>query len=294
MPSSEVQDKKKPSWLKVRLPTHQNFFQVSRLVKEKNLHTICQSAKCPNIGECWSRKTATFLILGDTCTRSCSFCAVKKGLPQPVPPGEPQRVADAVARMGLRYAVVTSVTRDDLSDGGASIFAETIMAVREKVPGARVEVLIPDFQGNEDALKKVLEARPDILNHNIEVPESLYPLINRPRENYRRSLRVLERAREMGAVTKSGLMIGLGESGEDILRTLSDLRKTGCSLLTLGQYLQASEKNAPVRRYYSPQEFLRLKRLALKLGFRAVESGPLVRSSYMAHKMYRSIREEAH
>ena len=294
MPHLEIQTKKKPSWLKVKLPTSQNFFQVSHLVRGKRLHTICQSARCPNIGECWSQRTATFLILGDICTRNCAFCAVDKGDPLPLSSEEPHQVADAVVSMGLRYAVVTSVTRDDLPDGGASVFAETIKAVKNRVPSVKVEVLIPDFKGDEKALRKVINARPDILNHNLEVPEALYPRINRSKENYRRSLKVLERTAQMGAVTKSGLMVGLGEKRKDILQTFSDLREAGCALLTIGQYLQPSRAQAAVHRYYTPQEFLRLKQRALDRGFRAVESGPLVRSSYMAHKMYMSSKSESH
>jgi lipoic acid synthetase len=294
LPHPEVLTKKKPSWLKVKFPSDQNFFRVSHLIKEKNLHTICQSAKCPNIGECWSQRTATFLILGKTCTRNCAFCAVDKGVPLPLSSGEPHRVSEAVDSMGLRYAVVTSVTRDDLPDGGASVFAETIEAIRNRVPGVKVEVLIPDFKGDEKALSKVIEARPDILNHNLEVPEALYPRINRPRSNYRRSLKVLERAAQMGAITKSGLMVGLGEKEEDILQTFIDLREAGCDLLTIGQYLQPSLTYAAVHRYYAPQEFLRLKQTALDSGFRAVESGPLVRSSYKAHEMYMSMKGKAH
>lgn len=294
MPLSEAQTKKKPLWLKVRFPSHQNFFQVSHLVKEKNLHTICQSAKCPNIGECWSQRTAAFLILGDTCTRSCTFCAVEKGTASPLSSSEPQRVADAVASMGLRFAVVTSVTRDDLPDGGASVFAKTITSIKERVPGVKVEVLIPDFKGSQESLKNVIDARPDILNHNIEVPEAHYPQINRPKENYRRSLKVLEQARKMGTITKSGLMVGLGEKENDIMQTFADLREVGCELLTIGQYLQPSKRNAPVHRYYTPQEFFRLRKAALDFGFKAVESGPLVRSSYMAHKMHKIMKGMAH
>ena len=291
---SETQTKKKPPWLRVKFPSHKNFFNVSNLIKEKHLHTICQSARCPNIGECWSQKTATFLILGDRCTRGCSFCAVAKGDPLPLSSDEPQKVAEAVKAMGLRYAVITSVTRDDLADGGASVFAETVRAVRKKVQGVKVEVLIPDFEGSIDALMTVIEAKPDVLNHNLEVPETLYPGINRAKENYRRSLIVLENAHKFGAKTKSGLMIGLGESREDIFQTLVDLRAVSCDLLTIGQYLQPTKTNAPVLEYYTPQEFLQLKHIALDLGFKAVESGPLVRSSYMAHKLYLSLQKEAH
>ncbi|MFP4082932.1 MAG: lipoyl synthase [Candidatus Aminicenantes bacterium] len=288
MHQPETQTINKPSWLKVKFPSHQNFFTVSNLLKKEHLHTICQSAKCPNIGECWSQKTATFLILGDTCTRNCGFCAVKKGSPLPPSSDEPQRVARAAELMGLGYVVVTSVTRDDLPDGGAPLFSKTIAAVRKRVPQARVEALIPDFKGDEKALKTVMEAHPDILNHNLETPEVLYPQINRSQTNYKRSLKVLKNSREMGAVTKSGLMVGLGERKEDILRAFAHLREVGCDLLTVGQYLRPSKKRVPVRRYYSPQEFEVLKRAALDLGFKEVESGPLVRSSYKAHKMFRS------
>lgn len=293
MPYSETQTKNKPSWLKVKFPSNQNFFNVSNLLKKKNLYTICQSAKCPNIGECWSQKTAAFLILGDICTRGCSFCAVKKGTPLPPSPDEPQRVAEGVSWMELRYAVVTSVTRDDLPDGGSSLFAATIRAIKKSKPGAKVEVLIPDFKGNEEALKTVIEAQPDIINHNLEVPETIYPKINRPKENYLRSIKVLEKLKEMGATSKSGLMVGLGEKMEDIIRTFADLRRVACDLLTIGQYLQPYKTNAPVQRYYTPQEFLSFKIIALDFGFREVESGPLVRSSYKAHKMYNSFQKEA-
>ncbi len=291
MSSSELQPKKKPAWLKVEIPSHQNYFQISHLLEKCNIHTICRSAKCPNIAECWAHRTATFLILGDTCTRRCSFCAVKKGTPSLPSVDEASRVAEAASSMGLRYVVITSVTRDDLSDGGAFLFVETINAIRQKIPEAKIEVLIPDFNGNNQALMNIVAARPDILNHNIEAPESLYPAINRPIENYRVSLGVLERAKEFGATTKSGMIIGLGESTEDILHAFSDLRKTGCDLLTIGQYLQPSRDNTPVIKYYSPLEFEQLRKIALDFGFKEVEAGPLVRSSYRAHRMYTSFLE---
>jgi lipoic acid synthetase len=284
---------KKPHWLKVKLPSHKNFFYVSNTLKKEKLNTICQSAKCPNIAECWSQKTATFLILGEICTRRCAFCAVEKGFPSPPSPDEPSHVAEAVSLLGLRYAVVTSVTRDDLYDGGASFFAATIRAIKERTPGVKVEVLIPDFNGDEKALEQVFRAQPDILNHNLETTERLYPQLNRPSKNYNRSLDVLKKAKKMGAVTKSGLMIGLGEKKEEIIQSLSDLKEAFCDLLTIGQYLQPSKTHAPVRKYYSPLEFEHLKRIALSFGFRDVESGPLVRSSYKAHKMYNSIQEKA-
>jgi lipoic acid synthetase len=293
MTVSSVHTSKKPSWLKVKLPTHDNYFYVSHLLEDKNLNTICQSAKCPNITECWSHKTATFLILGDTCTRSCSFCSVKKGSPTSLPNFEPEKTAEAIEAMGLHYAVITSVTRDDLPDGGASHFAKTLEAVRKRTPDVLLEVLIPDFQGNEDALRTVLAANPDIINHNIEVPKNIYPLINRPSANYRRSLWILKRAKELGATTKSGLMVGLGEQKKDILQTLSDLRDVSCDLLTIGQYLQPTKQNALIQKYYTPKEFEDLKELALTLGFAEVESGPLVRSSYHAHKMFENLKTKA-
>lgn len=289
MSSSELQAKKKPAWLKVKFPSHQNYFKVSQLIKDSNIHTICQSAKCPNVTECWTHRTATFLILGDTCTRNCAFCAVKKGTPSPPVEDEASRVADVACSMGLRYVVVTSVTRDDLSDGGAMHFVKTIKAIRQKIPEAKIEVLTPDFNGDQEALMSVVAAQPDIFNHNIEVPESLYPAINRPPTNYRRSLSVLERANDYGAITKSGMMLGLGESIRDILNTFSDLRRSGCRVLTFGQYLQPSRHNAPVKNYYSPLEFEQLKKIALDFGFEEVEAGPLVRSSYRAHRMYSSL-----
>jgi len=288
----ETQPTKKPRWLKVKFPSHQNFFYVSNTLKKGNLNTICQSAKCPNVAECWAQKTATFLILGEICTRGCAFCAVEKGIPSSPSPDEPEHVAEAVSLLGLRYAVITSVTRDDLSDGGASLFAAAIRAIKKRTPGIKVEVLIPDFKGDEKALGQVSRAQPDILNHNLETTERLYTHINRPSENYHRSLDVLKKAKEMGDVTKSGLMIGLGEKKEEIIRSLADLREASCDLLTIGQYLQPSKTHAPVRKYYSPLEFERLKRIASDFGFRDVESGPLVRSSYKAHKMYNSLQEK--
>jgi lipoic acid synthetase len=291
-PESALADKPvpppKPPWLKVRLPAQGSFFEVSSLLKKTRLHTICQSARCPNIGECWSARTATFLILGDTCTRACGFCAVKKGTPSGPSGEEAAQVAEAVASLGLAYAVVTSVTRDDLPDGGASAFARTIRAIRERTPQARVEVLIPDFQGKEEAIAAVVAAGPDVLNHNLETTENCYPRINRPPGNYRRSLGVLETAKKLGALTKSGLMVGLGETGSEIERTLSDLRKAGCELLTIGQYLQPGRANPPVSRYYAPEEFEEMGSRALALGFRDVAAGPLVRSSYRAHQLFLS------
>jgi lipoic acid synthetase len=282
----------KPAWLKVRLPSHGDFFRVAEILKAGRLHTICQSARCPNIGECWERRTATFLVLGDTCTRHCGFCAVTKGTPAALDPEEPARVAEAVASLGLAYAVVTSVTRDDLPDGGAAHFAAVIGAIRAKSPATRVEALIPDFGGDTAALETVLAARPDVLNHNLETTESLYPAISRPRENFRRSLDVLAAAKARGALTKSGLMIGLGENEADILRTFADLRQAGCDLLTVGQYLQPTAAHPPVARYYTPEEFETLAAAARRAGFLEVVSGPLVRSSYEAGRLYGTVHHK--
>jgi lipoic acid synthetase len=278
----------KPPWLKVRLPAHGSFFEVSSLLEKNRLHTICQSAKCPNIAECWTARTATFLILGDTCTRDCGFCAVRKGTPVAPSGNEPAKVAEAVASLGLGYAVITSVTRDDLPDGGASAFVQAIRAIRERRPQAKVEVLIPDFQGEEEAIAAVVASGPEVLNHNLETTEPGYPRINRPSGNYRRSLGVIETAKRLGALTKSGLMVGLGESEPEIERTFSDLRNAGCDLLTVGQYLQPGKRNPPVSRYYTPEEFEDMRTQALALGFRDVAAGPLVRSSYRAQELFLS------
>jgi len=284
----EAKTGKKPFWLKVKLPSHQNFFFVQDILKKHNLNTICQSAKCPNIARCWTQKTATFLILGDTCTRHCAFCAVKKDIPSPLSAQEPAEVAEAVVSLDLFYAVITSVTRDDLSDGGASHFAQTIKAIKERKPEAKVEVLIPDFEGNEEALEAILEARPEVVNHNLETVEAIYPQIQRPKENYERSLRILQKLKARKAITKSGIMVGLGENEEQILQTFADLRSVSCDLLTIGQYLQPTRENVPICKYYKPQEFQQLKTEALHLGFKDVASGPLVRSSFEAHKLYRT------
>jgi lipoic acid synthetase len=285
-PSADSRPAKKPSWLKVKFPSHANFFAVSSLLSRHSLNTICQSAKCPNIAECWTQKTATFLILGNTCSRNCAFCAVQKGSPAPVSADEPVQVAEAAKTLGLSYAVITSVTRDDLDDGGASQFVRCLQALRERIPGIKIETLIPDFGGGEEALKQVIEAAPDILSHNLETVEALYPHINRPRSNYGRSLAVLKKAKDLCIVTKSGLMIGLGETEDDLIRTFQDLRRAGCDLLTIGQYLQPTRAHAPVEKYYTPQEFDRWKEIALSVGFAGVESAPLVRSSFHAHRLY--------
>ncbi|MHB8095358.1 MAG: lipoyl synthase [Candidatus Aminicenantales bacterium] len=280
----------KPSWLKVKLPSGSEYFRVAEILKSHRLHTICQSALCPNIGECWSKKTATFLILGNQCTRACGFCAVAKGNPSPPDEAEPEHVAGVIRALGLEYAVITSVTRDDLADGGSSFFARTIRAVRAGNPRTRIEVLVPDFNGSAEALDTVLAAGPDILNHNLETAEPIYPLIRRPRANYRRSLALIAAAKKRKAVTKSGLMIGLGEKHEDILQTMSDLRRAGCDLLTIGQYLRPAPENAPVAKYYSPREFEQLRDIAIDFGFMDVAAGPLVRSSFHADELFRSVK----
>ena len=256
---------------------------VRSLILANKLHTVCQSAACPNQAECWNEGTATFMVLGNVCTRGCRFCAVPKGAPQGLDQDEPYRVADAVAALKLKYAVVTSVTRDDLVDGGAEIFARTIQDIRSKSPECRVEVLIPDFQGSEPLLRIVLKAKPDILNHNLETVPSLYSRV-RPQSDYRTSLELLSRAKASGAVTKTGLMLGLGEEREELLAVMRDLRDIGCAILTLGQYLQPSKTHLAVEKYYHPDEFAALRDQALALGFRHVVSGPLVRSSYHAEK----------
>jgi lipoyl synthase len=270
-----------PAWFKVRLSTNERYATVHSLVRERRLHTVCESAACPNRNECWNAGTATFLILGAVCTRNCGFCGVPKGLPKGIDIDEPQRVADAVAALRLQYAVVTSVTRDDLPDGGANLFAETIRAIRKRTARCRIEVLVPDFQGLPQPLNAILDASPDVLNHNIETVPSLYPRV-RPQADYRRSLQQLRQAKDRGAVTKSGIMLGLGESGEEVRSVLRDLRCAGCDIVTVGQYLQPSREHLSVQRYYRPEEFESLRRIALDLGFRDVVAGPLVRSSYRA------------
>jgi len=276
----------KPAWLKRRLPTGGGYEKIRLLVKDRRLHTVCQEAQCPNRWECYSDQTATFLILGPGCTRSCRFCAVDKR-PQPPDLTEPARVAEAVAQMKLRYAVITSVTRDDLADGGAGFFSKTIAAIRAKDPDIRVEVLIPDFGGNMAALQTVIDARPDVINHNIETVSRLYPAV-RPQADYRRSLNLLLTVKKRGGgiPTKSGMMLGLGETGDEIIQSLQDLQNNLCDILTLGQYLQPTHGHLPVARYVTPDEFGRLKKTALQMGFSKVASGPFVRSSYHAGELY--------
>ncbi len=277
---------RKPRWLKKRLPRGPDFENVREMLARNHLHTVCQEARCPNIWECFSKHTATFLILGDRCTRNCRFCAIGHGPMASPDPGEPDRVARAAETLGLDYVVVTSVTRDDLQDGGARLFAETIRAVRNRLPHARVEVLIPDFKGDPSALKTVLDAHPHVLNHNIETVPRLYPLV-RPQADYRRSLDLLSQAAETfpDIPVKSGIMLGLGETGKEIEETLRDIYDAGCRLLTLGQYLRPSKDHLPVARYVPPGEFEAWKERALGIGFKAVFSGPFVRSSYRAKEM---------
>ncbi|MGD8447898.1 MAG: lipoyl synthase [Desulfobacterales bacterium] len=282
----------KPPWLKRRLPTGPTYEEVRTLLSKSRLHTVCQEARCPNLWECFSRQTATFLILGPCCTRNCRFCNIAHGRPSGSPDsGEPARVAQAVKNLGLRYVVITSVTRDDLPDGGAGLFAKTIKEIRAKMPGTLVEVLIPDFQGNEGALRTVLEARPHVLNHNLETVPGLYPLV-RPKADYRRSLELLSRVKQSDSLipTKSGLMLGLGESAEEVENTLQDLLDVKCSILTLGQDLQPTREHLNVERFISPEEFDDWKKAALKMGFSQVASGPLVRSSYRAKDLYRRLK----
>lgn len=282
-PNNRIQNTvlRRPEWLKIRLGHNQHFSEIRSLVREQHLHTVCESARCPNLGECWSRRTATFMILGNICTRSCTFCNIEVGRPTEYDLTEPVRVAEAVRQLNLKHAVITSVARDDLSDGGASMFAETIRQIREKQPGCRIEVLIPDFKGNLDDLETVLSAGPDILNHNLETVERLQREL-RIQATYERSLSVLRYADDRGFTTKSGIMVGVGEKKEEIIRTLNDLRSAGCAILTVGQYLPPTKYHYPLQRYYHPDEFAEIKQAALELGFKHVESGPLVRSSYHA------------
>lgn len=275
----------------MRLPGDGRYFELKRLVREEGLHTICEEARCPNMAECWSNGTATLLLLGDVCTRACGFCAVASGRPATVDAGEPSRVARTVRALGLRHAVLTSVTRDDLADGGASIFAESIREIREQVPSCAVEVLIPDFGGNWNALATVMEASPDVLNHNVETVPRLYGIV-RPKAVYTRSLELLRRAKDTGtgALTKSGLMVGLGERENEVIAVLEDLHQKQVDVVTIGQYLRPSARHIPVVRYYPPAEFDSLKQAAREIGLPHVESGPLVRSSYHAHEhLHRSL-----
>ena len=282
----------KPEWLKAHAPMGENYHELKKLARSLGLHTVCESAHCPNIGECWNHRTATFMLLGNLCTRRCGFCAVPKGRPEPLDYDEPGRVAEAVATLGLRHAVVTSVNRDDDNLGAARIFAATIREIRKASPECRVEVLIPDFQGIEECLKIVLEAEPDILNHNTESVPRLYRVV-RSGARYQRTLTLLENVKKFStnALSKSGLMVGLGETMEELLQVFRDLADRKVDILTVGQYLRPSRDHLPIARYYTPNEFLLLKDEALRMGFRHVESGPLVRSSYHAHEQAEASRQ---
>ncbi len=274
---------RKPAWLKVRAPGGANYVEVKRLMRDLELHTVCEEAHCPNVGECWEHRAATFMVLGDVCTRNCAYCAVAHGTPRPYDPDEPVRLADAVAQMGLRHVVITSVDRDDLPNGGAEIFAQCVVEIRRRLPDTSVELLIPDFKGSDAALELVVEVRPDILNHNLETIDRLYR-VARPGGRYARALRLLRRAKEMAPdqVTKSGIMCGLGEEWDELMGAMRDVRTQGVEILTLGQYLRPSGGHLPVARYYRPAEFAQLRETGMAMGFRHVEAGPLVRSSYHA------------
>lgn len=276
-----------PPWFKVPMPGGANYIDVQNLLQQSELHTVCEEAHCPNIGECWENRSATFMVLGDICTRACRYCAVTTGRPLTVDMEEPQRLAHTVERLGLRYCVITSVDRDDLPDGGAFIFAQCIKQVHQRLPECRVEVLIPDFQGSRPALDTVMRAAPDVLNHNIETVERVFHSV-RPKGDYRQSLELLAAAREISpkAVTKSGMMVGLGEEWDEIVQTMKDLRSADCDLLTIGQYLRPSPKHVPLEKFYTPQEFEDLRKEGERLGFRHVASGPLVRSSYHAEEQF--------
>lgn len=286
----------RPDWLKVRIRSNDTFDDVNRMINDLSLHTVCQEARCPNIFECWSEGTATFMILGDICTRHCGFCAVGKGKPVALDPDEPRHVGEAVQRLGVKHAVVTSVNRDELPDGGAAHFAQSIDWIRRLCPGTRVEVLIPDFCGSEEALNIVLAARPDVVNHNTETVERLYKRV-RPDAKYEQSLELLRRAHAVKSqyplLTKSGLMAGLGETKDELLKTFRDIAEAGCDILTVGQYLAPTPKHIPIEKYYTPEEFGYLKSEALTMGFRYVEAGPLVRSSYHAGRHTRGAEEDS-
>ena len=278
----------RPDWLRVRFPTGPNYVELKTIMRERTLHTVCEEAHCPNIGECWENRTATFMILGRVCTRACRFCAITTGLPVGVDEDEPERVADAIVQLGLRHAVVTSVARDDRPDGGATEFARTIRAIQQRAPGCTTEVLIPDFAGSAESLQIVMDARPNILNHNLETVRRLQRKV-RAKAFYERSLEVIERAKKMypEGQTKSGIMLGVGETREEVSDVLRDLRAVDCNIVTVGQYLRPSEFHLPIARYVTPAEFADIKAEGQSLGFEHIESGPLVRSSYHAHEQVR-------
>lgn len=279
---------KRPDWLKVRLPIGENFSDLKSLMRDKNLNTVCEEARCPNIGECWNHRTATFMILGDTCTRSCGFCNIKVGIPNALDLDEPFRVAEAVAKLQLRHVVITSVDRDELKDGGATIFAETIRLIREQIPSCTIETLIPDFKGDEYAFEIIMKNPPDILNHNLETVPRLYHAV-RPQAKYNRSLELITWFKSKGLKTKSGIMVGIGETNNEIIETIKDLVNAGCDILTIGQYLQPTKNHLPVNRYVSLNDFAMFKEEGINAGFKIVESSPLVRSSYHADEQAREI-----
>lgn len=274
---------KRPDWLKVRLPSGENYKNVYELMRKSKLNTVCEEAKCPNLAECWNRKTATFMILGDTCTRSCGFCNVKVGLPTELDLDEPRRVAESVETMGLRHAVITSVNRDELKDGGASIFSETVKLIRQKMPDTTIEILIPDFKGEIESFEIIMQNPPDILNHNLETVKRLYHAV-RPQAKYERSLELIQWFKNNGLRTKSGIMVGIGETKEEVMELITDLYENGCEIMTIGQYLQPTKNHLPVHRFVTLDEFKFYKEFGLKIGLKAVESSPLVRSSYHADK----------
>jgi len=278
-----VRPAEKPPWLKVKLPSGENYRFVRRVIDENRLHTVCESAHCPNMGECWGAGTATLMILGNICTRSCGFCAVLTGRPTELDWEEPERVARAVELMKLQHCVITSVNRDELKDGGAEIWARTIRAIKTRCPGTTIEVLLPDFKGNWDALYRVLEEKPDVVSHNMETVRRLYRQV-RPQAKYERSLEFIRRTKQAGFRTKSGAMLGLGETHEEILELMQDLLENGCDVLTLGQYLQPTPAHLPVQRFVTPEEFAMYRQIGLQMGFDYVESGPLVRSSYHSER----------
>lgn len=274
---------KRPVWLKVKLPTGDNYSDVRNLMRKNKLNTVCEEAKCPNIAECWNNRTATFMILGDTCTRSCGFCNIKVGIPKELDLNEPIRVAESVVELNLRHVVITSVDRDEIKDGGASIFSETVKLIRRDKPDCTIEILIPDFRGDENSFKIIMQNPPDILNHNLETVKRLYHAV-RPQAKYQRSLNLIRWFSDKGLRTKSGIMVGIGEEKEEVVELMSDLVAKGCQILTIGQYLQPTKMHLPVDRFVTPEEFLYYKEEGLKIGFKAVESAPLVRSSYHADK----------
>jgi lipoyl synthase len=284
----QVSPGKRPDWLKVKLPSGDNFTDVKNLMRKQGLHTVCEEAKCPNIAECWNHRTATFMILGDTCTRSCGFCNVKVGIPNELDLKEPRRVADSVKELALRHVVITSVNRDELKDGGAFIFGETVRLIREEMPDTTVEILIPDFRGIETAFEVIIQNPPDILNHNLETVKRLYHVV-RPQAKYERSLDLITWFKQRGLKTKSGIMVGIGERFEEVAEVMKDLVDAGCDILTIGQYLQPTKAHLPVDRFVTPEEFRSYKEEGLKMGFRIVESSPLVRSSYHADEQARAV-----